>query len=60
MTILRIRLVVWITHQGVILQDVLPILLIFAVSGTLTCELLDSNLVAVKVLKDQVIKVWIL
>ena len=46
-----------ILHKAVVLEDGLPILLILAVVGIFTKELLYSDLVAVVVLEYEVIKV---
>lgn len=46
-----------ILHQRVILQDTFPVLVVLPVGRALAKELLDSDLVAVEVLKDQVVEV---
>lgn len=57
MPILSIGLEVGILHQRVIFQDGFPVLLVFPVVGVLAHELLDGNLVAVKVLENEVVEV---
>lgn len=45
-----------ILHQSVILQNAFPVLIILAVGRILARKLLDGDLVAVEVLKDEVVE----
>ena len=56
MPILRIGLVVRILHERVILQNALPVFIVLAVGRVLPKELLYCDLMAVEVLKDEVVE----
>ena len=55
--VLGVRLVVRVLHQCVVLQNAFPVLLVFAIGRILPCKLLNSDLMTVKVLEDQVVEI---
>lgn len=56
MPVLRIRLVMRILHQGIVLEDTFPVLIVFPVSCVFSHELLNRYLVTVEVLEYKVIE----
>ena len=56
MPVLRIRLIVRILHQCVILEDAFPVFVVFAISRILAHELFDRYLVTVEVLENQIVE----
>ena len=46
-----------ILHQCIVLEDSFPIFVVFSIIRVFTCELLNGDLMAVKVLKNEIVEV---